>query len=115
MLFRSRPVPGTFQFIPYEPPGTEPSLSHPVPTVKNEQELRGTTPEAASIHPVQRLQPAQAITPLGRPVWEDLAPIGAIASGKQRTVVKRPQYNSQISEKCSFMSVWDLFQQGKVL
>lgn len=64
----SRPALGTFQFIPYEPPGTEPSLSCLVPTVKNEQELHGTTSEAASIPPLQRLQSAQAITPHGHPV-----------------------------------------------
>ncbi|KFY94735.1 hypothetical protein V500_03083 [Pseudogymnoascus sp. VKM F-4518 (FW-2643)] len=42
----SRPAPGTFQFIPYEPPGTEPSLSRPVPTVKNEQKPFNRAPHA---------------------------------------------------------------------
>lgn len=87
----SRPVPGTFQFIPYEPPGTESSLSQPVPTVKNEQELHGTTSEAASVHPARRLQSAPAITPPAHPAWEDLPPIGAIASVATGLLSERPR------------------------
>ncbi|KFY26718.1 hypothetical protein V493_03919 [Pseudogymnoascus sp. VKM F-4281 (FW-2241)] len=49
----SRPVPGTFQFIPYEPLGTESSLSHLVPnlSIDTDVPLRDANAQRIGVEP----------------------------------------------------------------
>jgi hypothetical protein len=63
---RRRPAPGTFQFIPYQPP------------VKDEPELHGATADIASV-PV-RPQAIRAIIPDEQPASGGLGHIGTSAS-----------------------------------